>query len=187
MLVRHGDRRLQRNRPSSTSSPMINGSVDQVDGLTVRGWATHPERQDDTAELDIYVDAVLIGRAAADTYRPDLHAAGIGTGTHGLTYELPGIYADGAVHRLVIQWRGTNMRLPGVDQFICDPIPSFAAAPTNADPRPYVLSRPLPEALAGLAEHRRIAVFAVYSTRTELWGYQLELLRALRSMGFAVV
>ena len=76
--------------PNAEPPPMLSGSLDRVsrDGW-VSGWCWFPEKPDLHAELTVLIDAVPVGHLIADTFRADLHQAGIGDGRHGFSFALP--------------------------------------------------------------------------------------------------
>ena len=52
--------------------------VSEIEG--VAGWARYAERPGMRPEVEILLDGVLAGVVTADTFRPDLLAAGLGDG-----------------------------------------------------------------------------------------------------------
>jgi len=61
--------------------------VSEIEG--VAGWARYAERPGMRPEVEILLDGVLAGVVTADTFRPDLLAAGLGDGAYGFSMALP--------------------------------------------------------------------------------------------------
>ncbi len=74
--------------PGATSA--IEGNIDHLTGLKLQLWCWDAEAPDRAVMVDLLVNNRLFGRFVADEYRPDLEAAGKGSGRHGLTVDLTG-------------------------------------------------------------------------------------------------
>ena len=64
------------------------GHLDTVQLDRVTGWAQDQEHREAAVCLDIYDNDVLVTRTLANRYRPDLQAAGFGSGRHGFDVAL---------------------------------------------------------------------------------------------------
>ena len=103
---------------------MLTGSIDELTRRHVTGWArdiAHPEAP---VVVVITANGELVGRTVANTPRPDLVAAGIGTGTFSFSVPLRPPLAPGRdwlVHvRSEIDGRdvpGSPIRLPAASEF----------------------------------------------------------------------
>jgi Hint domain len=76
----------------------LQGHLDAADSRTLRGWARDAAHPDLPVTVEITVDGAAIGLAFANTYRPDLAAAGFGHGRHGFDFTLPQPLVDGRPH-----------------------------------------------------------------------------------------
>ncbi len=87
----------QRIAKRSTVAPgRLYGAVDEVSRDRVRGWA-HDPTSGQPVRLHITADGVPFRTVTAGSFRPDLLAAGIGTGHHGFDVTIPGGFPPGAV------------------------------------------------------------------------------------------
>src|ERR1700721_1608609 len=68
---------------------MLRGEIDFVDFETIRGWAQDQSRPDHPVSLIVTDNDALIGNVLANCYRPDLEAAGIGSGRHAFDFSFP--------------------------------------------------------------------------------------------------
>src|ERR1700722_202199 len=66
--------------PRGTSSI---GSVDRIDCDEISGWACDPDHPDQSIDVEILDDDVVVLKVCADQFRPDLVEAGVGNGRHG--------------------------------------------------------------------------------------------------------
>jgi hypothetical protein len=67
----------------------IEGYLDTCDADQVRGWAVRHEDPGARLTVKIMAQGKVVGEATADAFRPDLEAAGIGTGKHGFVFTFP--------------------------------------------------------------------------------------------------
>ena len=72
----------------------LRGVIDGSNGVSLWGWAQNPDKPEVPVCLEVLVGGVVIQRTLANTFRPDLRAAGIGSGRHSFKVALPG-NADG--------------------------------------------------------------------------------------------
>lgn len=70
------------------------GSVESCSGYIVSGWAWDSSAADERLLIDIFIDEENIGTVAAEWFREDLLAAGIGDGRHAFYFE-SSRYLDG--------------------------------------------------------------------------------------------
>ena len=75
-------------QPGQAAGP-LRGFIDIAGPDIVSGWAQCVGAPEVPVCLDILVGGRRVGRALANHYRPDLHAAGLGRGCHGFTFRLP--------------------------------------------------------------------------------------------------
>ena len=68
----------------------LRGFIDECSATRLRGWAQNVSAPEVPVELEILgADGSQIGRILANAYRPDLRAAGLGSGCHGFSVPLP--------------------------------------------------------------------------------------------------
>lgn len=67
----------------------LHGNLDEVGPTRLHGWAQDASRPDEPVVLDISCDGARLGHVLANEYRPDLRAAGLGSGCHAFTLPLP--------------------------------------------------------------------------------------------------
>jgi hypothetical protein len=75
--------------PATPTAGPLHGFVDAAGPLQISGWAQCKTDPETPVCLDILVDGVRILRALANRYRPDLDAAGLGSGNHAFCVQLP--------------------------------------------------------------------------------------------------
>lgn len=92
----------------------IKGHLDACEGRTVAGWAFDPAHPSDRVTVTIRAGGVLLGTAVANSFRPDLQAAAIGSGEgdYGFTFHLPGSFQPAGPFSLEAGVDGRN-QLPG--------------------------------------------------------------------------
>ena len=106
--------RIDEHAGLGTAPVGLHGFIDAVDGVIVQGWAQDPARPEVPVCLDILLDGIVVAQALANRFRPDLLAAGLGSGCHSFRAALPNPVpgpriqvrrsADGAV----LGWVDTN-------------------------------------------------------------------------------
>jgi len=67
----------------------LRGCVDEASPAAIRGWANCAGAPDTPISLDVFVDGAHHTTILANAYRPDLRAAGLGSGCHG--FAVPGV------------------------------------------------------------------------------------------------
>lgn len=66
--------------------------IDIFNNERIDGWAQYKDFRETPVVLSIFFDDTLIGTTIANRFRPDLFAAGLGSGNHGFAFRRP----DGA-------------------------------------------------------------------------------------------
>ncbi len=85
-------------KAQSLGGQRIDGSLDAIVGHTVEGWAVNVQDPTNPVTVEIFDGDQLLGSAVALMFRPDLLAAGIGTGKHHFKFLLPESAFDGEDH-----------------------------------------------------------------------------------------
>ena len=95
----------------ATSHPDLKGSVDQVVGRTLSGWAA--DRSDFGRRLVVEVSSGgrLITTSVASEFREDLPGAGVGDGKHAFRCTIPDSYGAGATLTVKVRVQGTDFYL----------------------------------------------------------------------------
>ncbi len=80
--------------PSRAEAQAINyfGFLDDADCTRATGWVYSPEQTATAQQVQIYVDGALATTVVANQFRPDVAAAGFGTGYYGFTWTYPAPY-----------------------------------------------------------------------------------------------
>lgn len=97
------------------------GSVDSIEGRTIRGWI-----YDSTAPLrhlivDLFVDGQMVESHVAKSFREDLARAGYGDGEYAFEFELPKALFDDQPHAVIVRERDEGWCIPGLaDELILD-------------------------------------------------------------------
>lgn len=142
---------------------MIQGHFDCIAGRDVCGWAWDPATPNVPVRILVQIDGVCVAQGMATTHRPDLQAAGVGSGHHAFFIPLPDTHIDGRQATLVVTTESgepllgtpTEIRLPNL-VFRPAPPPPTATPWTVAlcgivkDEAPYLLE--------WIAHHRLIGV-----------------------------
>jgi hypothetical protein len=91
---REARRAIEPNNPKYIAlfHPSHRGNFDSVEEGVVIGWCAL-NGSDEPVEVELVADGVVKAVAKADVYRPDLLAAGIGTGFHGFRFDIAGLDA----------------------------------------------------------------------------------------------
>ncbi len=95
----------------SPGGQRIVGSLDAIVGHTVEGWAMNVQDPTEPVSVEIFDGDQLLGSAVALMFRPDLLAAGIGTGNHHFKFLLPESVFDGKVHDISARPSGSPENL----------------------------------------------------------------------------
>jgi glycosyltransferase involved in cell wall biosynthesis len=89
------------------------GSLDHADRHTVAGWCQDAGRSDTPVSLIITDNDRLLGRVLANLHRPDLVAAGIGSGRHAFDFHFPRALSPAEKHVIRVQRELDGVDLPG--------------------------------------------------------------------------
>lgn len=63
----------------------MQGAVDQITSFSASGWVWAPDHPHTALQVEVLQDGHLIGRGAADNFRPDLYKHNMGTGRYGFS------------------------------------------------------------------------------------------------------
>jgi membrane protein involved in D-alanine export len=96
----------------------LEGNVDRQTDELVTGWAWDSRQPNTPLDVDVYDGDFLLDRVAADQFRPDLRASGIGDGRHQFSYRLPDKLKDGKPHFLRVRVANTNVDLKNTPQLV---------------------------------------------------------------------
>lgn len=107
--VREEKLNLYKNILSAESE--YTGFFDNVEGLTVFGWAFNKADPEERVEVVVLVDGEPVVEGMADKFRQDLLDAGIGDGKHAFEITIPEEYADGKEHEINIIVKKTGKDL----------------------------------------------------------------------------
>ncbi|MFV3074455.1 glycosyltransferase family 2 protein [Niveispirillum fermenti] len=142
---------------------MIQGHFDCVVGRDVCGWAWDRANPDRPARVRVLMDGVPVAEGIADQHRPDLEAAGIGSGHHAFFVRLPMALLDGRRVRLVLTGED-GLPLTGTPVDMDLPSLAFRPVAPPANPTPLTLSvcaivrNEAPYLLEWIAHHRLVGV-----------------------------
>jgi autotransporter passenger strand-loop-strand repeat protein len=143
--VEHGEaleavrRRLARRADPAASPARLDGRLDEVSRERISGWARDPDAPDQPVRLRICDGGVVLGEVVADRHRPDLEAAGFGSGHCSFEFVVPGGLSPLVPHVITVERAADRVELPH------SPI-TLAAAP----PAPLLAHPPgLPSTLRG--------------------------------------
>ena len=67
----------------------LRGYVDAIGPHAIEGWAQNCDVPEAPVCLDIFIGRRCLGQALANRFREDLAAAGLGSGRHAFSFELP--------------------------------------------------------------------------------------------------
>jgi amino acid adenylation domain-containing protein len=67
----------------------LRGHIDYVGADLIAGWAQNPLQPEVPVCLEVVVDGMVVAQTLADCHRPDLLAAGLGSGRHGFSVRVP--------------------------------------------------------------------------------------------------
>ena len=105
-------------RPRHGTPPPIGpanygGYLDGADCNYFSGWAYNANNVAEALTIDFFSDSSYLGSVTANTLRPDVKAAGYGTGLYGFAFPSPSALADGGAHSIVARFSGTQSSLYG--------------------------------------------------------------------------
>jgi len=110
---------------------MLKSNLDSVDLTEIRGWAQDQSHPDRPVSLIITDNDALIGTVLANRYRPDLEAAGIGSGRHAFEFKYPGTFSPFERHviRVRCELDGSDLARSPIT---LEPLQAFDAAAQTA-------------------------------------------------------
>jgi len=115
--------------PADPRPPAVSGHVDDMriagDQVEISGWAYAPDWPGASVAVEARVDGRAIAAAAADRHRPDLEAAGIGSGRHAFAIRFGAALLDGA-REIVVAPFGSAAALIGGVRALDEPLPRDA-------------------------------------------------------------
>lgn len=106
----------------------VRGVLDKISGLMVDGWAANPDMPGQPVTIEIYADERLLGTTAAFMFRTDLAQAGLGTGHHHFSFQLPPELFDGDDHVISARVQGTSQNLENSPMHLTLAPPAMAGA-----------------------------------------------------------
>ena len=102
---------IEPNRPSyiAVARRRYEGNIDEIADGSLRGWC-HFTGSSDPVSLDLFADGALVRSFIADSFRPDLQAAGVGEGNHGFSIDLDELdLRPDAVIRIKVSQHGVEL------------------------------------------------------------------------------
>jgi hypothetical protein len=78
----------------------IIGHIDRCDRERLEGWVFSPAEPERRFTMQIYIGDLLLGETVADRVRPDLAAAGYGSGRCAFSYQMPHFLPKGALNKI---------------------------------------------------------------------------------------
>jgi len=92
-------------------SSRAEGFLDHVGHDRITGWAWSGDPEDEPVNVDIWDGGHLLGTVRAHRFRPDLRAAGKGSGHAGFEFVPPPSLDDGGQHTIWANHSGTSVSL----------------------------------------------------------------------------
>lgn len=137
------------------------GNIDRVDYDEISGWAWDAAHPDQSIDIEILDDDVVVLRLPADQFRPDLVEVGVGNGRHGFSVRnLVGIFPLSR-HRVRVRRASDGLDLPESPVWISQPgldyrsvefVDQLIFTAVQAATKPDDLTQPLIQLLRLLAE-----------------------------------
>lgn len=160
------------------------GHLDALKGRTVLGWAWNPALGDAPVSVHVLVDGERVASGAANLYRPDLEANGVGNGAHSYAISLPQNAMDGGAHLIQVTADDGTMLLGTLRDRV---LPRLEFEPVPASKRPFpselaicaIARNEAPYLLEWVAYHRVVGVdhFLIFNNEsTDGTGHLLEAL-----------
>ena len=114
---------ISNGRRTIDCSPDYVGRVDQLDCMTIRGWAADRNRLNSAITVRIYDAEKLVQTVTANQSRPDVGQNLGDNGTHGFNIATPAVFRDGKPHSLRVRFESSNTSLSGGAKSIdCSPV-----------------------------------------------------------------
>ncbi|NBV87074.1 MAG: hypothetical protein EBS01_12620, partial [Verrucomicrobia bacterium] len=98
--------------------PPLERLLEKADTREVTGILWDKAAQNETIQVDLYVDEQWIQRLPANIQRDDLKERGFGSGKHGFRFELPWWVRDGRPHLIEVRDTRNNEPLDGSAQTV---------------------------------------------------------------------
>jgi len=146
----------------------IRGAIERKDAKAISGWIALRPLEGVPVVLEILVDNKVIGRVAADQFRPDVKAAGFGSGDHGFSFTFPPDMAPEKAASAEVRWAGTEIYLskaePAVDAVAPESPPAgagsvFILGPARTGTSVTFLAMRIVLGLSGLGEGHVLPIF----------------------------
>ncbi|WP_350373655.1 glycosyltransferase [Methylobacterium oxalidis] len=135
-------------RPAPKVASVLRGHLDGYRDGTLTGWAFDPDRPHGSVGIEVRLDGEPLCEHRADRFRPDLRAAGIGSGCHGFAIRLD----DEARRRASAAGARVEIRTAGEPSLLLGAVSLSALfAPVPAEPLPVALLRRLQDRAARAA------------------------------------
>lgn len=147
----------------SAAEHELQGHFDCVRGRTVHGWAWRRAVPTEQVAVRILVDGTEVAQGVADLHRPDLQAAGIGSGEHSYQIILPESVFDEEVHEIVVLGPESQPLCGSPARLV---LPRLIFQPLPPDPHVYdmdlavccIVRNEAPYLMEWLAHHRVVGV-----------------------------
>lgn len=157
------------------------GSVDEVQGCVVRGWAVEPDPTNGSAQIEaVAADGRVVATGVTTQFRSDVAAAGYTDGPSGFTMVIDHLALSGDAAWVDVRLRSTGAALSGSPVVVALPSQPEAEVARRISAARYVMPKPL-QAVGG--EH---AIFVAYAATGMLLPFVRPFLRMLRDEGVAV-
>src|SRR6267154_3501433 len=89
------------------------GSIDNIIGIEVKGWAVWENLISEATPVEILIDGEMAGNVFTNLPRPDLKKAGVPHLKSGFCFAIPTRWHDGQVHTVSARVRGSGRELRG--------------------------------------------------------------------------
>ncbi|MEW6208609.1 MAG: hypothetical protein AB1631_09595 [Acidobacteriota bacterium] len=93
------------------ATPWLRGALDRVDCEIISGWVWDQAHPDSSITIEILDGETLLSTHQADLFRPDVLAAGFGSGKYGFRIPTPAIIKDGLPHTIRARVAGSSYEL----------------------------------------------------------------------------
>lgn len=156
----------------------IVGYLEEITATKIEGWLYDKCKPDTPVEIVAFSDSIEIGRAWADRYRADLHAAGIGNGRHSFSIDIKE-FLDRSTIRFFVG--GTQVSLTTAWEEIAYPAGYLLSSP----PPPYAFNSNRARQLLGrcLREHTSLSVFRLIGLMDAVCRFPDKAIRNVLSVG----
>jgi len=98
-------------QPAKATATPYEGTLDQADRTSIRGWAWDKRQPDSPINVDIYDGENLLATVEAKVLRRGLLSKGKGNGQHGFRYATPDHLKDSKPHTIRVKVTGTDFEL----------------------------------------------------------------------------